>query len=512
MLVEILPPDDSSERIARQRMAASGTFEMDDAEIALAETDLPHRYKPAVRDGAPPMPLETATDRERAEQERRAHDEAQARQYAERNSHWSGPTPIFQDEDGNVIPFGRPSQVFDDDAPANVPASIELSSDQKAALDAIMDWIGTDNPTLTMGGLAGTGKSTLMSTVVQNYHGRVAVCAYTGKAAHVLRTKGVKNACTIHSLIYEPVTTCTNCQMIVEDLGEGHGSKKPRCKRTGCEDAKSETTFEKVISLPFDLIIVDEASMVSTKIYEHLMSFGIQVLFVGDHGQLEPIGKNPGLMLEPQIRLDKIHRQAEGSAILRFAHHVRNHGKPETFGQDAVVIESTTVPKNAHEFDVVICGRNTTRVAINTLIRKARGYTTKMPVPGETVICLRNSKKHNIFNGMLAEVVEIRMDDRVSHPQIDIRLDDGQVRRNIRFEPEQFGQPDTLDDVHRRIALFDYGYCLTAHKSQGSSWDSVLVVERIHPDTSAARWRYTAATRAKHKLVWCMQPQTRGRR
>jgi ATP-dependent exoDNAse (exonuclease V) alpha subunit len=50
---------------------------------------------------------------------------------------------------------------------------------------------------------------------------------------------------------------------------------------------------------------------------------------------------------------------------------------------------------------------------------------------------------------------------------------------------------------------FDYGYAITAHKSQGSEWLKVLVVEEKFPfdKLEHARWLYTAATRASEKLV-----------
>lgn len=50
---------------------------------------------------------------------------------------------------------------------------------------------------------------------------------------------------------------------------------------------------------------------------------------------------------------------------------------------------------------------------------------------------------------------------------------------------------------------FEYGYAITAHKSQGSQWEKVLVVEERFPfdKTEHARWLYTACTRASDKLV-----------
>ena len=48
---------------------------------------------------------------------------------------------------------------------------------------------------------------------------------------------------------------------------------------------------------------------------------------------------------------------------------------------------------------------------------------------------------------------------------------------------------------------FDYGYCITTHKSQGSEYSKVLVFEEYLKGGDHDRWLYTAATRAKDRLV-----------
>lgn len=419
-----------------------------------------------------------------------------------------------------------------------------LSEDQLRGLDAIDEWFhAKSRPYFTLGGYAGCGKSTLVGRFMQESAGlRVAVCAFTGKAAHVLRTKGIKRAKTIHSTIYAPTEICKNCEKPLAEAqpqpewhdvpppDDEHGAPQPvrieyapaslvptpriveirrpqpapGCNREpGCAGAGTKTRFDLIPELDAKLIVVDEASMVSSRIHEDLLSFGIPILYVGDHGQLEPIGPNPKLMLDPHFKLEKIHRQAEGSDILQFAQHVRTHGEPKSFGRNATVLETKTVPRDAHEYDIVLCGKNATRVAVNAWIRKKRGYTQALPEPGESVVCLRNNREHQIFNGMLATVLEVRADDRVDHPEIDIVDDEGVVRRGIRFAPDQFGCEELLETRSRKTCLFDFGYALTCHKSQGSEWGRVLVLEWFHRDTSAARWRYTAATRASEQLVWC---------
>jgi exodeoxyribonuclease-5 len=47
----------------------------------------------------------------------------------------------------------------------------------------------------------------------------------------------------------------------------------------------------------------------------------------------------------------------------------------------------------------------------------------------------------------------------------------------------------------------DFGYAITCHKSQGSEWDHVLVLDESFGNDKA-RWQYTAATRASKTLTW----------
>lgn len=378
--------------------------------------------------------------------------------------------------------------------------SVELTGEQQAVLDAALQWFHCGgSPFLTLGGYAGTGKTTLIHAMMPRLGGqRVEVCAYTGKAAHVLRSKGLDRARTIHSLIYAPKEFCKGCEHPLEEQ-EQFCSRLVSCRRAG-----TRTVFSRVPLLDLDLLIVDEASMVSTQIHDDLMSFGVPVLYVGDHGQLEPIGPNPRLMAEPRLRLETIHRQAEGSPILQFAHDVRQHRRPQTRGDAARVVRTRSVPGDAASYDVVIVGKNTTRVAVNSMIRRKLGFAGDLPSPGERIVCLRNSREHGVFNGMLATVRAIRCNDSVEVPELDMVDDDGRAFSGLPFEPSQFGSEERLDQVSRKRLLFDYGYALTCWKAQGSEWDRVLVIERIHPDTSAARWRYTAATRARQELVWCM--------
>ena len=78
---------------------------------------------------------------------------------------------------------------------------------------------------------------------------------------------------------------------------------------------------------------------------------------------------------------------------------------------------------------------------------------------------------------------------------------------NIDYKLLTTGEPTVTEKNFRRFPKefrplnFDYGYCITCHKAQGSEYGKVLVVEEYLRGNDHARWLYTAATRAKDKLV-----------
>ena len=82
---------------------------------------------------------------------------------------------------------------------------MQFSPQQDAALKAVAQWLKEGrSPVFRLFGYAGTGKTTLARHFAEHVDGEVLFAAFTGKAAQVLRSRGAKNAKTIHSLIYRP--------------------------------------------------------------------------------------------------------------------------------------------------------------------------------------------------------------------------------------------------------------------------------------------------------------------
>lgn len=396
---------------------------------------------------------------------------------------------------------------------------IQLSPDQQDALDSIVSWY-RNNPNysyLTLGGYAGSGKTTLISEFAHTGEVKlheIAFVAYTGKAVNVMRKKlkaaGLGNArvSTIHRLIYIPRITIM-CRVSGEPKA-ACPECKPRCKDENLYEITSweRRSIEDIEDLGIKMIILDEASMVDRDIWNDLGSYGLPILAVGDHGQLPPIGKDAGLMLNPMIRLEKVHRQAENSPVIKMATYIRTHGHlPHgDYGDGSAKVfshQASKLPFNPD--DMVLCAMNRTRLMLTTGQRRVRGFGQQDVEVGEKIMALRNDYEAGLFNGMTGIVTALG-ESNDTWIEMEADMEDG-IRYKGRVLRAQFHAEKTMrlgDKGYRPgYGLFTHAYVLSVHKAQGSQADSVLVFEERLPGTNNdhARWLYTAVTRAAEKCV-----------
>jgi ATP-dependent exoDNAse (exonuclease V) alpha subunit len=246
--------------------------------------------------------------------------------------------------------------------------------------------------------------------------------------------------------------------------------------------------------------IVDEASMVSEEIFQDLQSFELPMIFVGDHGQLEPVDSKFNLMEKPNYCLEEIHRNA--GEIAQFAEHLRNGYAARSYKKigEKVSFVNDLTDKMLSEVDQVICAFNKTRVGINSRVREYLGYSGLLNI-GEKVMCLRNNRRQGLFNGMQGIVTKLYT-GQYGRKYMDFEFD-GNLLEGIWYDYRQFGQ-DSYKIKHGQDTPnpFDYAYCITAHKAQGDEWNRVLVMEQRCANWSHKRWAYTAASRARENLLW----------
>lgn len=329
---------------------------------------------------------------------------------------------------------------------------------------------------------------------------------YTGKAADVLRKKGNPNACTLHKLLFN---------FSPKETGGFYRIPKKE--------------------LEYDLIIVDEISMVPKEMVDLLFSHNCHVICLGDPFQLPQIYKNDDnhLLDSPHIFLDEIVRQASESEIITTSMMIRNYKPLKRFSGNEVKIyeQNDFIPGMYTWANQIVVATNKKRKEVNKTIRSMLGLDGE-PRVGDKVISLKNnwdildnSKKIALVNGTIGYIKKIETKyityrigasfvlDPVEVYIMTIESEIGEVFSNIMVDKKYFmtGKKSFSDKQEYLICqkgftvpcLFDFGYAITCHKAQGSSWKNILVLEERFPFEykEHARWLYTACTRAENKLV-----------
>ena len=361
---------------------------------------------------------------------------------------------------------------------------MQWTPDQDKALKAVSNWIAhPSKPIFRLFGYAGTGKTTLVKHIAEQVDGKVVFGAFTGKAAMVMRDKGCAEAATIHSLIYRPGDDKTENP----DFFMNRESPVKKAK----------------------LVIIDECSMVDDDLGHDLMSFDTPILVLGDPAQLPPI-KGSGFFTEhePDFLLTQVHRQARDNPIIAMSMDVRE-GKTLDFGRygdSRIITKADLETQDILDADQILVGINKTRHAFNKRMRQLKEFEGDMPNVDERLICLRNNKKKGLLNGSLWDVLKVSGD---SKGRLNMRLSpDSEFvnAKTVRVKAWRHffeGRENELTWQQRRnLDEFDFGYVLTAHKSQGSGWDDVVLFDQSWAfKEHAKRWLYTGITRAAERLT-----------
>ncbi len=371
-------------------------------------------------------------------------------------------------------------------------------------------------------GKPGTGKSTILrlayDNLVKGGH-TVALCAPTGKAARRITEITNIPAVTIHKLLEFPHPGDRD-----EKTGQALDATRPRRTRSN--------------PLDYSVVLADEYAMVNTDLHRDLIdalpSGGVIRCF-GDVNQLGPIENrfNQGkpspfkLVLSkfPSVDLRTIHRQAEGSGIIRGAARILEGYCPSpsddlaidicidpaskliaslddpAFVEKFITIENQIIsPVNKGKFGAYV---------MNTLIQSAarkehvgwislprHKWVSSMPVrvrAKDKIIWTQNNYGLEIFNGEIGIILETS-----EWGEILIDFGDRQVLVPPSQEVES-ARGTSIIDPRRDI---DLAYAITTHKSQGSEYREVVyVLSRSAFALMCRSNMYTAITRAKYKAT-----------
>ena len=369
--------------------------------------------------------------------------------------------------------------------------TLDLALEQKEAI-----FTSTQAKIMVLTGGPGTGKTTIIKAIIKLFasvNAKILLAAPTGRAAKRMAEATEREAKTIHRLL----------EYNVSEDGFARNEDNP---------------------LVCSLLIVDEASMMDTMLFYHLLKatpFGATIILVGDIYQLPSVG--PGNVLKDIIKsktvsvveLVEIFRQSAQSKIIRNAHLI-NHGEVPNIESnkekltDFYFIRSNNVDYVANMVVDLVKNHIPRRFAFNSiddiqvltpmhkggvgserlneLLQNILMVNKEYKIQkGEKVFYLddkvmqvRNNYDKDVFNGDIGRIVVLDAKERT----LTVRFDE----RNVTYEFNE------LDEIV-------LAYAISIHKSQGSEYPVVVIPLMMqHYMLLQRNLIYTGVTRGK-KLV-----------
>ena len=394
-----------------------------------------------------------------------------------------------------------------------------------------------ENPVYIMKGYAGTGKTTLVKSLVNilpTIGMKYVLMAPTGRAAKVLSNYSGQSASTIHRRIYQTMTSPDGSIRIV----------------------RAENKFKNA------LFIVDEASMIgeqkefgSSSLLDDLLNYvfsgeSCRLLFIGDTAQLPPVGSNESPALDCEYlksqfpitvatyELTEVKRQALESGILYNATDLRQLLQENLFEYHLPIFHindfSDTKKIEPEEFEellydvfsnitdneaVIVCKSNKRANMFNQAIRGRILNIEGEIATGDKLMVVKNNYYWTegneamsfIANGDMAEIrkikhfeelygfhfadVELSFTDYPDAPNVEAKILLDTLNSNSPSLTEEESrmlfsaiEEDYMDIPNRRERYKEmkkspwfnalqvkFAYALTCHKTQGGQWNSVFI-------------------------------------
>lgn len=363
---------------------------------------------------------------------------------------------------------------------------------------------------MVLTGGPGTGKTTTLNAIIKILKSKklsIALAAPTGRAAKRMSELTGCEAKTIHRLL-EVEWNDSDRQIFARN------EKNP---------------------LPYDVVIIDEMSMVDILLFESLLRairLGTRIIMVGDSDQLPSVGVGNVLAdiiasgKVPTVALSKVFRQAMESLIVANAHRIISGEIPQLDSKtsDFFMLQNLNC-RSAAELVVDLCTKR---------LPHAYGYK---PLTDIQVLCpskmmdmgsvsLNNMLQYRLnaktgdYEKINFKGFELREGDKVMQTKNNYDImwtsDDGESGSGV-FN----GDIGILEKIDRKnsclkvrfddkvavyysdnIGELELAYAMTIHKSQGSEFDCVILPILDTPSKLLYRnLLYTAVTRAKKLLV-----------
>lgn len=387
-----------------------------------------------------------------------------------------------------------------------------VSGEQEQAIELCTDL--SDRIVGVTGG-AGTGKTFVLGKVhaeLKKKVGteRIVLVAPTGRAAKRIQELTGIAAMTLHRLLQFPMP---------DDPIEDGDPPPPNMPRRHAGNPLSQR-----------VVLVDEASMVSSEIYGFLMDalpLKSVVRFFGDNQQLAPVEDQQGvpppfiriLEEEPSVKLTWNFRSQDdivGNSIKIL------HGQMPQRNSRFEIIYSSSPIETLIEFvnedfmqvdhQIIMPMRKnqngTTRVNPSVQMRfnpkgemmRLDRYDRREPAlgirEGDKFLFIKNDYNLAVFNGEIGTV------DKLDHEAGDVTLLTPDRTIVVPAKQKYYDRQDSQWKSYDPRKQIELGFAITTHKSQGSEFDTVVYcMSRPQYYLLSRRNFYTAVTRARQRVI-----------
>lgn len=402
--------------------------------------------------------------------------------------------------------------------------SITLTADQQAAYAEMVTLVTTERPVLVLDGYAGTGKTTLVKTFLDEWtqicalsggafkDRNVYLTATTNKAADALKAATGRDTTTIHSLLGLTVKSVGYNESVLVDTGKG--------VERDC------------------IVIIDEASFIDYDLLKAIQekTKHCKVIYMGDPSQLKPVKSNDTPVFSfgyPTAKLTQIVRQSDTSPIQLLSRGLRDHVEGSAMpkaGVDGVSIihlpqeDFNQLLIDTCRFGVgnsvrALAWTNKVAIAYNEMVEEALSGNSGFKV-GDTVVVNKQIQVRGKYK--LPTDSTIRIND-IGAWEIDsygvtsriITTSYGYLLTQAKDQSEVIaliktaykeGEKNLANKLENHYVDLRLMYASTVNKSQGSTYDTVFIdlndIGKCRDKDQVRRMLYVAVSRAKNKVVF----------
>lgn len=335
-----------------------------------------------------------------------------------------------------------------------------------------------DNAVSCITGGAGTGKTTVLRTVLRAYSQlgfRIHAVALSGRAAMRLH----------ESIGFETATIA---------------------KMLRCPPIKPDLAIQKHV------LVIDEASMIDIPTMYRLITHidpSVRIIFTGDPQQLPPIGCGKVLsdIVESKVVantvLDIVKRQDGATGIPEYSRQIKQGSLPEKLSRDSIYFHETS----DKEITNVCCELYRQDPDASRIVAPTKALVSKINKLTQDLVNSTGALLKVSIDGEL-QFVKLKLNDVIvfdkNNYSKDIRNGTLGTLSSVTSEDDKFGEI-TLDTgrvikVDQTILdSMSLGYAITLHKAQGSQFKRVIIAipDGLIIDRS---WLYTAITRAEEEV------------